>query len=298
MKITSKPARHTTSSFIDREAINRLELILNHQRLVAPNLKRDDTWPNHDGCLEVLNNIDGDVEGIIFVQVKTLNQKNMGQRISYSFKDDKFFAFCSRDHANPILFIGVDSKNNVAYWQEMTSQYITDLNSRTIYLDNQNIIAIDNIGYHAYWLKLCEEHKKAIKNYRERKDVEERSQEVKPPGKKVQVPHYIVDKAKHKLQTLFIDITLKYKYFYAFVELLEPFYLDKKGEEQRKKLRGLFEIKKDEEQKFIKDMADNGLIKIVGDLCIINDQKKAIELQKEMIEKGAIDIEIILKLFA
>lgn len=116
--------------------------------------------------------------------------------------------------------------------------------------------------------------------------------------KKVHLSKRKIKHAQIQFQRLFIDINLKYKYYYAFIDLLEPFYLDKKDEDKRKKLRELFKITQAEEQKFINDMAQEGLVKIVGDICITNDQKKAVEFQKEIIEKGAIGIETILKLFA
>lgn len=110
----SKPALHTESSFKDGEAISRLEVILNMHKLVKPALNKGDTWPNHDGFLEVL--VNGSPKGTIFTQVKTLNSKRMKTKICYRFKNDKFLSFCRETRENPILFIGVDLIKKVAYW--------------------------------------------------------------------------------------------------------------------------------------------------------------------------------------
>ena len=294
MKIKSKPGQHSITSFYDGEAVSTLEKILYSHRLVKPRLYKEDSWPNHDGFLEIVD--DSLPKGIIFVQVKSLTPNRLKTHISFTF-NDKFLAYCSEDSSTPILFIGVDRENEVAYWQEMTPRYVANMNNRTIHLDKQNIIAKNNSSYHKVWLRLCEEHKKAIRIYRERKERETQSPDIIPSKKKTKLSPKEFEKAKHQLQILFIDINLKYKYFYAFIDLLDPFYLDKTGEEQRGKLRNLFEITENEEDFFIKQMVNNGSVKIVGSLCLITNRNLAADLQKEMIDKEAIDIDAILNLF-
>ena len=175
MKVSGKSAKHTTSSFHDREAISRVEVILNSHKLVAPDLKKDDTWPNHDGYLEVLD-INHYVRGTIVAQVKTLDQKRINKNISYRFSDDKFLSFCNETRENPILLIGVDRKNNVAYWLEVTPQVVKELKRMTIYFPIENIISEDNNSYHDAWIRICEIRKEKIKNFEERRKKDERSE--------------------------------------------------------------------------------------------------------------------------
>ncbi|MBI4680868.1 MAG: DUF4365 domain-containing protein [Nitrospirae bacterium] len=289
MKVSGKSAKHTISSFHDREAISRLEVILNTHRLVAPDLKKDDTWPNHDGYLEVLD-VNGYLRGTIVAQVKTLDQRKIEKKISYSFNDDKFLSFCSETRENPILLIGVDRHNNIAYWLEMTPQSVKKLKNMTVYFYRENIISEDNSSYHDAWLAICEDRKEKIKDIKGRRREDDLPNKYTHPTK---ISNKSISLAKQKLQTLFIEINLKYKYYYAFIDLLEPFYLDDKGLEQRKRLRKLFEISEDEEHGFIDKMTNEGLVKIVGSLCFVNELQRARELQKQIIGNEAIDLHLI-----
>ena len=90
MEITGPPAKHAKSSFNDCEAISKLKAILASHQLVKPDLKEGDTWPNHDGYLEVVD-VNGYPKGTIFVQVKTLDQRRINKKISFRFKNKKFF---------------------------------------------------------------------------------------------------------------------------------------------------------------------------------------------------------------
>jgi len=103
--------------------------------------------------------------------------------------------------------------------------------------------------------------------------------------------------AQQRIQHLFIDKKLKYKYYYAFIDLLAPFYLGKSGIKKRKKLRKLFNINQKDEKNFIIIMKKNKLIDIVGNLCIVNNRIRAVKLQNEMINNDAIDLGAIIKIF-
>lgn len=295
MKITQPPAKHTKSSFKESEAISKLKSILTTHRLVKPDLREGSTGPNHDGYLEVVDTY-GYPKGLIVVQVRSLEQRRISKMVSYHFNDQKFLSFCNTTKDNPILFIGVDLENSVAYWREITPQYVKDLNNFTIYLPKENIISNQDRAYHKHWLKLCVDRQEAIKEYQnhDKQIYQQRSEKTR----KKEVSNQIIEDTKQKLKVLFIDMDLKYKYYYPFIDLLEPFYLGGRGSEERKKLRQLFDITQDNESDFIKSMKQDNLIKIVGgDLCLINDLKKARNLQDEIINKNAIDLEAIIKIF-
>lgn len=295
MKITEKPAKHSKASYHDGEAISRLKAILNAHQLVKPDLREGDTWPNHDGFLEV-NDVSGYSKGTIFVQVKTLDPKRINKRISYRFKDQKFFSYCKSMSASPILFIGVDRKSNIAYWEEITPKLIEELNSLTIYLSKEKIISDENNDYHKHWLNICEKMRKAAEFYHSRKENVIHPQAKKAIQKRVSVK--TINIAKQKLKDLFVAEDLKYKYYYPFIDLLQPFFIDKRGEGQRKKLRQLFDITPKMENGFMERMINDKLVKIIGEsLCFVIDQEKAQTLQKEMIDKGAIDLSTIIELF-
>lgn len=106
-----------------------------------------------------------------------------------------------------------------------------------------------------------------------------------------------IDTTKNKLQQLFIDQNLKYKYYYPFINLLEPLYLDKRGEVDRNKLRLLFAISQRQERQFIQKLKREGLINIVGSACITTNAKRAADLQNKMINQGSITLTDILTIF-
>jgi hypothetical protein len=198
--------------------------------------------------------------------------------------------------ASPTLFIGVDRNNNVAYWEEITPKFIEELNDLTIYLSKEKIISPGNTDYHKHWLKICERMRRAVELYYSREERANQPQAKK--AKKKNISGKTIENAQQKLNILFVDAELKYKYYYPFVDLLEPFFIDKRGEAQRQRLRQLFNITQDIEDNFIKRMITDNLIKIVGEsLCSVIDQERAKTLQNEMIDKGAIDLNTVIALF-
>ena len=295
MKITEKPAKYSKSRIYDGETISRLNSILYTNQRVIPHLKEGDTTPNHDGYLELID-ASGYPEGTLFVQVKTLHKSRINKKISYRFKNQNFFAYCSVPRENSILFIGVDRKSNVAYWEEITPAFVKEQKGNTLYLPKQNIISAGNNDYHKYWLEICKIRQKAIEFYQNNKEQINQPPTKKTKKKKVSVT--VVEDAKQKLKDLFVVADLKYKYYYPFIDLLQPFFIDKRGEEQRKKLRQLFDITQKMESGFMEKMINDKLVKIIGEsLCFVIDQEKAQALQKEMIDKGAIDLSTIIELF-
>jgi hypothetical protein len=295
MKVSGKTAKHTKSSFHDVEAISILKRILSSHQQVKPDIKEGDTWPNHDGHLEIVNG-EGYPLGEITVQVKTLNPKNIGKKISYSFNDDKFLSYCNDPPTNnPILFIGIDRNTDTGYWMEMNPDVVKRLKNKTLYLDKKSVITKDNQGYYDYWKKICELRREAVKRgLKHTKTVSGASS----PATLRRISPSLLWRSQKKLQGLFISKALMQKYYFAFMDLLEPFYLDKRGDKQRKRLRVLFGISEDQEMEFIKKMSSLSWIKQVGELCVIIDAIKAQKLQAEIIDKGHLTLDEILRLFA
>lgn len=299
MKILSKPAKHAKSSFHDREAISLLENILTSHKLIMPDLKKDDTWPNTDGYLEVTEG-NGYPVGKLEAQVKSLNEKRIKRRISYRFNDEKFLAYCynnSKPRELSILFIGVDRQNKKAYWREITPEDIAKLKNKTIYLPKGNVIDYDNTSYHRSWLKICKTRQKILKEGLKewKKGAYEKGVVVKIKKKKVLSK---VEEIRDKFQQALISRELKIKYYYGFINFLEPFYRDKRGEIKREKLRKLFKITKKDENCFIDELKKNNLIEVTCDLVTVKDRDKAKENLNELIEKPVISVDKIINLFS
>lgn len=134
------PAKHTKQSFYDQQAISFVSAWIAETQRAMPDLKANDKWPNIDGYIEVTDE-NGYPKGTLKVQVKKLSVKN-AQKKQYSFKDDKFLSYC-RESADgiPTLFIGVDLKNNKAFWLHMDHDFLNkNGGKKTIKLTESQVI--------------------------------------------------------------------------------------------------------------------------------------------------------------
>ncbi len=107
----------------------------------------------------------------------------------------------------------------------------------------------------------------------------------------------ITNKYLDKFKDIFVDFELKKKYYYAFVYLLSPWYLDDRAKKEREKIYKLFEIKKSDEDKIIKELEKEKYIRVEIGMVIINDKNKAENILNEVINKVDISLENVVKLF-
>lgn len=133
-----------------------------------------------------------------------------------------------------------------------------------------------------------------IKKIRKRQDELERKLREKSK-KKVLLPEF--KQITNRLKDLFVDPKLKMKYYYAFIYLLTPFYIDERNKINREKLRKLFGITKTNENSFIRELKENNLIETTGALVTVKDKDKARENLSEMINKLKISLSKIVNLF-
>lgn len=124
MPNTVGPAKYTPASKADRRAIIILDDLFSKDNLVASFLNANDTVPNHDGYLELLN-ASGEQKGTIFAQVKSSLRYNKDGKIKHSL-DSKFLSYCSTIKDTAIIFIGVDRDDKKAYWVEMTPALVKE----------------------------------------------------------------------------------------------------------------------------------------------------------------------------
>lgn len=300
MKINCKPGKYVESNFHDIRAITTLENIFAIHGKIASHLNKMDTGPNHDGFLGILDE-DKVETNFITVQVKTLDKNRINKnKISYYLKkgkDDKFLAFCQMSRNTPTLFIGVDIEKSIAYWKKIDADYVENkIEKRTIYLLKKDKISRKCDNYYKEWVDIC---KKDLAGSRQEKN-EDRSKELNKAGKTFDekiFPSRTLSEVKLKLQSLFVDHSLKYKYYYPFLDLLEPYNLGERGKKTREKVRELFDISEKDERDFLKKMKSEELIKIIGEFCFPINKKVAENLQNEMLNKSAIDLDTIINLF-
>lgn len=281
-------AKHTISRLRDGEAVSFVENVAFNSKLIEPELHAGDNYPNIDGYLTLLDS-EGRPIGKIQAQVKTLQKIGPSGKISHHLKDP-FLSYCKDPQQMPIIFVGVDLENDVAYWVEMRKSLVDQMQGNTIHLDPNQTISKENHKYYDYLLARAQEFQRAIQ------EKEERDQQ-EPEGVDKKPDQDLIKKTTENLKKLFIDLELKYKYYYPFINLLEPFYLDDRGVTNREKLRTIFEINATQEKEFIKRMQKEKIIKIVGGLCIVTDDQKVTDLQNDMLNSGTITLDNILRLF-
>ena len=125
MTTPKRPAKHTTGARNDKIAVSRISDWITSSGYAVPNIQSYDTWPNYDGPVDLIDEQECTI-GTLFVQVKKLPARH---HLAYIFKDEgKFLAYC-KEHASwiPILFIGVDLKDNCAYWLHMSEELLRQL---------------------------------------------------------------------------------------------------------------------------------------------------------------------------
>jgi len=113
-----------------------------------------------------------------------------------------------------------------------------------------------------------------------------------------------------KEQKLVLDKNIKAKFlnllkdwenllilYYSLIFLLEPFYIDNRGVESRKKLRGLLSLTKKEESVFLEKLEKESFIKRTGGIMSVENKELAKQLLSNLIEKNQINLDKIMKLF-
>lgn len=296
MKIKAEPASHTHTSHRDLEAISALEKIFSKHKLVKPDLKRNDTWPNHDGYIEICVRKDGPPFGTVRSQVKSLSKKNLGNKITYSL-DEKYLAYCKSNIDLPNVFIGVDKSRIKAYWMEITPGVVDKMKSKTIEIPRTNEISISKKDYYSAWHDICAKRNKLMERYYKREEEKAIAKHGKYPviskGIKRIKPDF--SEISTKFQQIFVSKHLKEKYYYGFLYLLEPFYQD--DDLKRDELRELFQITKKEEKEFIKELRAEKLIDIIGNLIYIRDIPKAKKNLNNVLNLLPVKLDQVIKIF-
>ena len=106
-------------------------------------------------------------------------------------------------------------------------------------------------------------------------------------------------KGKNNKNTYFPLSDLKEKeiIYLSLIYLLEPFYVDNRGDIIRKKLRKLLTITKKEENTLVRKFEKSNLIERTGSLIFLRDKKTIKEFLDDLIKKNKINLEKITELF-
>lgn len=116
-----KAASHHIQNFTDSETIGLVQAIISSHKRVLPKLACIDKWPNIDGTLDVQNE-EFELLGTLFTQVKKLtNTTKLSVRCPSSFVE-----YCKLDRLKPVIFLGVNSKEKLIYWEAIRPDNINN----------------------------------------------------------------------------------------------------------------------------------------------------------------------------
>ncbi len=298
----NRPARHTDSSNKDATAVDFVSYVIERNGQVAASLNKRDSYPNTDGFLE-LTTSDGDPESWLVAQVKPLHPGK--RKITYTFDDDKFITYCKSDHGLPIIFIGVDIDNEKAYWREMTPDYAKSLSSLTIEVPPNNLISLGNTDYVLAWKVICDTRKKLYEEAKiaSARGVPESSPSVSSDPNKSAIVQLFDAPIQSKLLQKNIDAVnsivenLKEKIllYEGHLFLVSPTYVN--NSDIRKIIRSNVGITLQQEELFIDELTEKGILSKTGDVVVFADDSLGQEKLTYLINQNLLDVSKIYSAF-
>lgn len=287
--MANKAAIHSASSFTDREEISLLEYILSKHKLVASDLKKGDTWPNIDGYLELVN-LGGEPEGKLEVQVKTLGKRRINKKVSYHFDDNnKFFSYCEKTKALPILFVGMDLENERGFWVEMTPEIIKEAKKRTIYLPKENIIAENSKDYGKLWKDIYDKRCKAIEESNNAQKSLIRQLVITQPNSQLLKKNEVV------INNILDNIKNKILIYEGLLFFISPAFIN--DSKMREGLRKFIKITPQQEELFIDELTQQKILSRTGDVITFDDESLGKEKLSYLIASGIINVDKTYKSF-
>ncbi len=319
--ILKKSGVHSESRLIDKETISCLENILSASKLIDPDLKAGDTYPNIDGNVTVLETIGGEAFGRLEVQVKKLVRKKT--MVSYSLDDD-FIEYAKKHPEAPPLLIVVDTEQFVAYWIEMNRRALSHMKGKTVRLDPKREISKNSLSYYSRWKKLIsnrralallsnwrgDHHLKSqdINFFRENYNNVQRTIEKNlENGDREEFKNYIFpeslgikggleSKNINKISKSFVS-QIKKEYLLPLLDFAFPVFSDNRGEQKKLIISEILKIPRQEEEDMIKRLIAESKLSIRESLYIISNTDEIIAIQKKMIDEGIITVEDLITLF-
>ncbi|MEK7571766.1 MAG: DUF4365 domain-containing protein [Patescibacteria group bacterium] len=161
-------ATHPDNKILDVQTVSLITWLISRTKRAVPDFKAYDSWPNSDGNIDLIEPTvtpKNAVVGFLQVQIKKLPDKQKMPK--HYFKDDKFLNYC-KDHGDvyPIILIGVNTKNKIAYWEHINSQYVNSLGGkRIIAFDKNKIIDENSAKFVDDWLDVYSQYRNRFADY-------------------------------------------------------------------------------------------------------------------------------------
>lgn len=164
--MTERPAPYSNTDEQETQGVDTFKKLLNHEKVKA-DIKERDKYPNIDGYLELVDESRVPI-GKLEVQVKKLsdNSKN-----SPKLKCPVSLFSYSETTCNPVLLVGVNVKQNKAYWVHIHKDLINNLANRSdqktkvVNFPKSNVIDGNDTRYIEEWKNIIEVYKEKIKDY-------------------------------------------------------------------------------------------------------------------------------------
>ena len=167
-------AKHSIRSFYEQQAISLVSAWIAETKRAMPDLKALDRWPNIDGYIEVTDE-KGSWKGDLKVQVKKLSNTNARNKQHYFNKNDKFLPYCreSEDEGGvPIIFIGVDLKNEQAFWLHIDRDFLNrNGSSRTVKFVEAQVIKSGTSEFVEDWKNIVALYRSKSKEFEKYKNL-------------------------------------------------------------------------------------------------------------------------------
>ena len=284
-----------------------------------------DKNPNLDGHVEFLGE-NGSTTVKLFFQLKSSEQE-----ITYHDCDRSFLNYCYQA-AEPTFLVFVNIPQQKVYWEHITPAYIVSI------LGIGNLITFGQQTKRVNFTeeRMIDQNAKILeevcrKHYQEALEAKAYTQEAETTGKRIsgqeptinkikeaissskqettgtlqqvtspekEVGTDVFDRLKERLTALLSDMTDKLMFYYAFVYMLKPFYLDQRGEKKRRKLIDLLQVTASQERFIIESLVNANLLGRVGDLIFVNQKEEATSALNHYIDAGQLNLEEITQLFS
>lgn len=274
---TRKAGTYHSSSFVEGASIDFVSLTLHRHGRVKPHLGQNDRTPNTDGRV-VITKDDGQPDGELETQVKTLQQNRITTNISYYFDDDgKFFTYCENSPMLPVLLIGVDSKGEKAYWVEMTAELIKSSSGKTVYFPKENVIDKENKDYVEKWKEICDKRKAF--------NAQETSiQQLNP----VKTNTKLLGQNETAINNILKDIENKIRIYEGLLFFISPTFIN--DTKTREQIRKYLDISSQQEDLFIDELMKQKILSRTGDAILFDNNDLGKEKLNDLSNNGKIDI--------
>lgn len=165
-----RPAPYSTTDEQETLAIDTFRSLIDHS-LVKLDIKERDKYPNTDGYVELVDEFRVPIAKLE-VQIKKLPADERKVQCPL-----KLVSYSETTTCNPVLLVGVDTKQGTAYWVHVSADIIakspvgSTQRTRVVSFPKENVIDGKNEKYILAWKKIAESYQTRIREYTKLKNV-------------------------------------------------------------------------------------------------------------------------------